>query len=323
MDRTIFTTLITAFAFIFLSCNKNINNNDVEIKPVAIEEKHFDVHKKISELKEVSIFFESSYILHQIKLRGNDLIGMVKTGESIDTLKFTDKNDKLFIQLQKVLETIVIDSTLFIGRSDTIWKYNQVKNIPGIGLVIRHADNTRVDTIAINTSRYKKLLNGKFRDATPGKTIMFLHDPEENDIVADYMILYQYNNNDSITNDTLYCDKFFAPTVRFNSYVATADSVLFEMIGDTIREKITSIKTEILRESYWKHFISNRTFFRRYVKNNQILLYKDSCKNSEILLRCNNFDEGKIYSNEGNWLYIMLKDNDGKEIYGWIYPIDR
>lgn len=91
MDKIIFTTLITAFAFIFLSCNKNINNNDVEIKPVAIEEKHFDVHKKISELKEVSIFFESSSILHHIKLRGNNLIDMVKTGKSIDTLKFTDK----------------------------------------------------------------------------------------------------------------------------------------------------------------------------------------------------------------------------------------
>ncbi len=320
MDKNILTILV--IVFMSVGCGKNRHSNDMKITSVAIEEKHFDVYKCNTELREISIFFVSSSGISEVGFSSNSIIDMVKTGKGIDTLKITDKNNKLFTQLQKLLKTAIIDSTSFIGRPDTIIKYEQVKNVAGLGFVIKREDTGKVDTVAINTYRYNKLQNGKYCDVKPGKTFMFLYYPDENDIAADWMILYQYRDS-SIANDTLCCDQFFAPTVRLNSYVATMDSLLLEMVVDSLRKKITYLKTEILLENNWEHFINNRTNFRRYVKNNEIILYKDSCLNSEILLRTNDFNEGKLFSHKGNWRRVMLRDYEGKEIYGWIYPTDK
>ena len=56
----------------------------------------------------------------------------------------------------------------------------------------------------------------------------------KNDIPADYMLLYQYNNK-TVPNDTL-CFGSSDRIVRINSYVAEVDSVLFKDVTDRIRE---------------------------------------------------------------------------------------
>ena len=320
MDKKILTILV--IVFMSVGCDKNSHSNDMKITPVAIEEKHFDVYKCNTELREISIFFVSGSGISEIGFSSNSIIDMVKTGEGIDTLKITDKNDKLFTQLQKLLKTAIIDSTSFIGRPDSIIKYEQVKNVAGLGFIIKREDIRKVDTVAINTYRYNKVLNGKYSDVKPGEVYMFLYTPEENDIAVDLMILYQYEDI-CIANDTLFCKRYYTPTVRVNSYVAKVDSLSFKVASDIIIDKIIHVKKETLSESNWKHFINNKTYFKRYIQNNEITIYKDSCKNSEILLRTNNLDKGKLYSSKGDWRLIMLKDNEGKEVYGWVYPVDK
>lgn len=319
MAKYILTILI--IVFMFICCGKYEHKKHIEESTFTTEQ-YYDIDKYNTKLKDISIYFLNGSGISEIGYSSNNIIDFVKSGKGIDTLKITDKKDELFIHLQRVLQTAVIDSISYIGRPDTIAKYEQVKHIAGIGYVVKRADIGKVDTIAINTYRYNKVLNGKYSDVKPGEVYMFLYTPEENDIAVDLMILYQYEDI-CIANDTLFCKRYYTPTVRVNSYVAKVDSLSFKVASDIIIDKIIHVKKETLSESNWKHFINNKTYFKRYIQNNEITIYKDSCKNSEILLRTNNLDKGKLYSSKGDWRLIMLRDNEGKEVYGWVYPVDK
>ena len=234
-------TLILFFSVILhitgLDNNHNINFKcDVVNSPVITKEKNAIKHKS-KKLEKISIF--TSTITTYVALMSNEIIGMSESGKNIDTIELTDKNSKLFTDLQTLLATSKIDSTLLVGpaRTDSIYDLILVKNDTSGYIITSRIKN---HTILTTSPIYEEVKHGIFKDIAPGETTVkkihiltgFL--PGENDIEADDMILYQYR--DGVPNDTICYGT--TNTVRINSYIAEVDSALFEDVTDRIIELI-------------------------------------------------------------------------------------
>lgn len=234
-------TLILFFSVILhitgLDNNHNINFKcDVVNSPVITKEKNAIKHKS-KKLEKISIFI--SEITTFASLTSNDLIAMIESGENADTIELTDKNSKLFTELKKLFETAKIDSTLLVEpvRIDSLYDDVLVRNDKS-GYII--ADEILTYTISTTDSEYEELKNGIYKDIALNETsikkqlALVVVQKGKNDICANKMILYQYN--DGTPNDTICYGT--TNTVRINSYIAEVDSVLFEDVTDRIRELI-------------------------------------------------------------------------------------
>lgn len=229
----------TTISLIIVSCNsynKHSYNNGTGNKFIITGEQYPYKHKS-KKLEKISIF--TSTITTYVALMSNDIIGMSESGKDIDTIELTDKNSKLFTDLQTLLATSKIDSTLLVGpaRTDSIYDLILVKNDTSGYIITSRIKN---HTILTTSPIYEEVKHGIFKDIAPGETsVKKIHIltgflPGENDIEADDMILYQYR--DGVPNDTICYGT--TNTVRINSYIAEVDSALFEEVTDRIRELI-------------------------------------------------------------------------------------
>ena len=229
----------TTISLIIVSCNsynKHSYNNGTGNKFIITGEQYPYKHKS-KKLEKISIF--TSTITTYVALMSNEIIGMSESGKNIDTIELTDKNSKLFTDLQTLLATSKIDSTLLVGpaRTDSIYDLILVKNDTSGYIITSRIKN---HTILTTSPIYEEVKHGIFKDIAPGETsVKKIHIltgflPGENDIEADDMILYQYR--DGVPNDTICYGT--TNTVRINSYIAEVDSVLFEDVTDRIRELI-------------------------------------------------------------------------------------
>ena len=227
----------TTISLIIVSCNsynKHSYNNGTGNKFIITGEQYPYKHKS-KKLEKISIF--TSTITTYVALMSNDIIGMSESGKNIDTIELTDKNSKLFTDLQTLLATSKIDSTLLVGpaRTDSIYDLILVKNDTSGYIITSRIKN---HTILTTSPIYEEVKHGIFKDIAPGETsVKKIHIltgflPGENDIMADDMILYQYR--DGVPNDTICYST--TNTVRVNSYIAEVDSALFKNIRDRIRE---------------------------------------------------------------------------------------
>ena len=133
------------------------------------------------------------------------------------------------------------------------------------------------------------------------------------DIIADRLILYQYKNG-TYANDTICTALRTDYAIRLNSFAARPDSALFETVSDTL-ERI--IRKNELKLSKWTKYKKNKR-----LSNNELVIYKDSCKNSEILLKTSDMEKGSVEDIEGKWKRARFKNEAGKNVFGWIY-IDK
>ena len=270
------------------------------------------------------IYFESC-IQTIAPLMSNDMMDV--DWEDVDTLELTDRYDSLFVDLERLLKTAIIDSTLLVGEDyiDTllckdIWVRSDV-----VGYIVD--DGGYIDTIPFSDVQDSGFSEDIFKDVPQNefvkKTVPLLMQlcNGENDIPADYMLIYKYNGE--VPNDTI-CYNRNSNVVRVNSYIATTDSLLFNSVTDTLCNRMYPICLNNAYISRWNIYINNKeTDFWRYLKNDSITLYNEPCKKSEILFSTNKYKQGKLFSHKGDWIHIMLKDNEGKEVYGWIYPVDE
>lgn len=229
----------TTISLIIVSCNsynKHSYNNGTDNKFIITGEQYTYKHKS-KKPEKISIF--TSTFTTYAALMSNDIIGMSESGKNIDTIELTDKNSKLFTDLQTLLATSKIDSTLLVGpaRTDSIYDLIWVKNDTSGYIITSRIKN---HTILTTSPIYEEVKHGIFKDIAPGETsVKKIHIltgflPGENDIEADDMILYQYR--DGVPNDTICYGT--TNTVRINSYIAEVDSALFEEVTDRIRELI-------------------------------------------------------------------------------------
>ena len=191
--------------------------------------------KRIEKITLFSDFNESL-----ISQSSNSLIWTTKHSiEDLVTFELTDKNCKLFTDLQILLATAKVDSSLVVGTAyaDTTFTNVIVKN-DTIGYLVDLGFIT--DTIKPTDSRFDELKRGYFKDIPINEAekrkypIVIAYHFGKNDITADDMILYQYR--DGVPNDTICYGT--TNTVRINSYIAEVDSALFEDVTDRIRELI-------------------------------------------------------------------------------------
>ena len=133
------------------------------------------------------------------------------------------------------------------------------------------------------------------------------------DIMADRLILYQYKNG-TYANDTICTALRTDYAIRLNSFAARPDSALFETVSDTL-ERI--IRKNELKLSKWTKYKK-----KKRLSNNELVIYKDSCKNSEILLKTSDMEKGSVEDIEGKWKRARFKNEAGKNVFGWIY-IDK
>lgn len=227
------TSICVCLLALITACSNYGNNDSREHINKKIQTKE----QTTKELETISLFYDGSGDTSIVSLMSNGLIYMVEKGsDDIDTLEFTDKNDKLFIDLQRVLDTAKIDMTLRVGeiKIDSVYKFFLVRNDTK-GYIINHGIYTH--TIPITDPKHEEYKNGIFKDIALNDTAtkrMLLLLPWENDIQADYMLLYHYNDK-TIPNDTL-CFGSSDRNVRINSYIAEVDSVLFENVSGQLRE---------------------------------------------------------------------------------------
>ena len=227
----------TTISLIIVSCNsynKHSYNNGTGNKFIITGEQYPYKHKS-KKLEKISIF--TNICTSYGSFMSNDIIGRSESGECIDTVELADKNSKLFTDLQTLLATSKIDSTLLVGpaRTDSIYDLIWVKNDTSGYIITSRIKN---HTILTTSPIYEEVKHDIFKDIAPGETsvkkihILTVFPPGENDIEADRMILYQYS--DGAPNDTICYGT--TNTVRVNSYIAEVDSALFENIKDRIRE---------------------------------------------------------------------------------------
>ena len=238
MIKSLFILYLLLLIFSCTSYKDHHNHNNYnKANEEDILSKEHCIEKK---LEKITLYYDGKYCSYIVALTSNGLISMVENGNDyIDTIEFTDKDNRLFMDMQKVLGTAKIDKTLPIGENviDSIYEEVVVRN-SARGYII---DNGSFKyTIPTTDPEYKALKDGMFKDialndtATKKMLALISHKNGENDISADYMLLYQYNGK-TIPNDTL-CFGSSDRIVRINSYVAEVDSVLFKDVTDRIRE---------------------------------------------------------------------------------------
>lgn len=221
---------VCLLALITACINYNRDNNN---RNHTNKEKPQTKEQITKELETITLFYDGSGDSSIVSLMSNGLISMIEKGsDDIDTIEFTVQDSMLFFDMQRVLRTAKIDTALLIGeeRIDSIYNNVIVKNDVN-GYIIDHGNFKY--TIPTTAPEYKELKDGLFNDIalndTATKKILKLIS-WKNDIPADYMLLYQYNNK-TVPNDTL-CFGSSDRIVRINSYVAEVDSVLFKDITD-------------------------------------------------------------------------------------------
>ena len=230
--------LICICLFTLLAACSNYNyNRDNNNRNHTNKDKPQTKEQITKELETITLFYDGSGDSSIVSLMSNGLISLIEKGsDDIDTIEFTVQDSMLFFDMQRVLRTAKIDTALLIGeeRIDSIYNNVIVKNDVN-GYIIDHGNFKY--TIPTTAPKYKELKDGLFNDIalndTATKKILRLIS-WKNDIPADYMLLYQYNNK-TVPNDTL-CFGSSDRIVRINSYVAEVDSVLFKDITDRIRE---------------------------------------------------------------------------------------
>ena len=235
MEKT--ETLICICLLVLLTACNNYSSNDNCDRNHINKEKLQTEEQITQELETITLFYDCSGATYFVSLMSNDLISMVESGyNDINTLEFTDKNDKLFIDLQRLLRTAKIDSSMLIGdvKIDSIYKDVLVRN-DAKGYIIDNGLYTYI--IPTTDPEYEVYKKGMFKDialndtATKKKLVLLYW---ENDIQADYMLLYQYNNK-TLPNDTL-CFGSSDKTVRINSFIAEVDSILLKDTSNKITE---------------------------------------------------------------------------------------
>ena len=236
MEKT--GTLICICLFTLLAACSNYNyNRDNNNRNHTNKEKPQTKEQITKELETITLFYDGSGDSSIVSLMSNGLISMIEKGsDDIDTIEFTVQDSMLFFDMQRVLRTAKIDTALLIGeeRIDSIYNNVIVKNDVN-GYFFDHGNFKY--TIPTTAPKYKELKDGLFNDIaindTATKKKLKLKS-WKNDIPADYMLLYLYNNK-TVPNDTL-CFGSSDRIVRINSYVAEVDSVLFKDVTDRIRE---------------------------------------------------------------------------------------
>lgn len=235
MEKT--ETLICICLLVLLTACNNYSSNDNCDRNHINKEKLQTEEQITQELETITLFYDCSGDTYLVSLMSNGLISMVESGDNdINTLEFTDKNDKLFIDLQRLLRTAKIDSTMQIGdvKIDSIYKDVLVRN-DAKGYIIDNGLYTYI--IPTTDPEYEVYKKGMWKDialndTATKKKLMLLY--WENDIQADYMLLYQYNNK-TLPNDTL-CFGSSDKTVRINSFIAEVDSILLKDTSNKITE---------------------------------------------------------------------------------------
>ena len=230
--------LICICLFTLLAACSNYNyNRDNNNRNHTNKEKPQTKEQITKELETITLFYDGSGDSSIVSLMSNGLISLIEKGsDDIDTIEFTVQDSMLFFDMQRVLRTAKIDTALLIGeeRIDSIYNNVIVKNDVN-GYIIDHGNFKY--TIPTTAPEYKELKDGLFNDIALNDTAtkkMLRLISWKNDIPADYMLLYQYNNK-TVPNDTL-CFGSSDRIVRINSYVAEVDSVLFKDVTDRIRE---------------------------------------------------------------------------------------
>ena len=231
------TSICVCLLALLAACSNYNYNRDNNNRNHTNKEKPQTKELITKELETITLFYDGSGDSSIVSLMSNGLISMIEKGsDDIDTIEFTVQDSMLFFDMQRVLRTAKIDTALLIGeeRIDSIYNNVIVKNDVN-GYIIDHGNFKY--TIPTTAPEYKELKDGLFNDIalndTATKKILKLIS-WKNDIPADYMLLYQYNNK-TVPNDTL-CFGSSDRIVRINSYVAEVDSVLFKDITDRIRE---------------------------------------------------------------------------------------
>ena len=231
------TSICVCLLALITACSNYNYNRDNNNRNHTNKEKPQTKEQITKELETITLFYDGSGDSSIVSLMSNGLISMIEKGsDDIDTIEFTVQDSILFFDMQRVLRTAKIDTALLIGeeRIDSIYNNVIVKNDVN-GYIIDHGNFKY--TIPTTAPKYKELKDGLFNDIalndTATKKILRLIS-WKNDIPADYMLLYQYNNK-TVPNDTL-CFWSSDRIVRISSYVAEVDSVLFKDITDRIRE---------------------------------------------------------------------------------------
>ena len=231
------TSICVCLLALITACSNYNYNRDNNNRNHTNKEKPQTKEQITKELETITLFYDGSGDSSIVSLMSNGLISMIEKGsDDIDTIEFTVQDSMLFFDMQRVLRTAKIDTALLIGeeRIDSIYNNVIVKNDVN-GYIIDHGNFKY--TIPTTAPKYKELKDGLFNDIalndTATKKILRLIS-WKNDIPADYMLLYQYNNK-TVPNDTL-CFGSSDRIVRINSYVAEVDSVLFKDVTDRIRE---------------------------------------------------------------------------------------
>ena len=231
------TSICVCLLALITACSNYNYNRDNNNRNHTNKEKPQTKEQITKELETITLFYDGSGDSSIVSLMSNGLISMIEKGsDDINTIEFTVQDSMLFFDMQRVLRTAKIDTALLIGeeRIDSIYNNVIVKNDVN-GYIIDHGNFKY--TIPTTVLEYKELKDGLFNDIalndTATKKILRLIS-WKNDIPADYMLLYQYNNK-TVPNDTL-CFGSSDRIVRINSYVAEVDSVLFKDITDRIRE---------------------------------------------------------------------------------------
>ncbi len=223
MVRNIMGTVLVITAL--FSCNNKqelaSESNDM---PILVE----------NEIKKITIYL--SQFTTFVALRSNDIIEVLEEGEPgfFDVIELNDENDELFGNLQKVLRTARIDTTLPIGAEyvDTAYFKTAITH-NAEGFIINYGSVVR--TVLTTNPNYETLKNGWLKDVPINETVIkeeFSFDTIEYDIDAEHIILYQYNDS-TINNDTI-CFSTHSNKVRLNSYVVEIDSALFKVVVDSI-----------------------------------------------------------------------------------------
>lgn len=211
--KILFYTIVSLIISNYSSYHNRCYNNESENKSFFIGEQYPSKYKS-KELEKISVFryHKVPLITCQPVTLSHQMINVVQNGEDFVTLEFSNKNDKLFTELQRLLETARIDSTMILGRNIKEYEYQDG-----------------------NDDYYHETRHPVYG--------LIIHLGQLRDIKANEMILYQYSNG---ANDTICC--FATNTVRINSYIAKVDSVLFQNISHTLHKEQVKLMIESEKE---------------------------------------------------------------------------
>ena len=188
MVRSLFISLSLTLV---LSCTSNNNKYQIQncynksVDEEAPPKVLYLEEKTKKELKQITVY--ESYVLTITAIMSNDIIAMVASGEEIDSFEFTDKNDKLFIDLQRLLGTAKIDSAMQIGdvKIDSIYEDVLVRN-DAKGYIIDNGLYTYI--IPTTDPEYEVYKKGMFKDIALNDTAT-----KKKLVLVSYLTVFYYH----------------------------------------------------------------------------------------------------------------------------------